>query len=151
MFFNNSMSRGFPGFEGGQRGGGSTEYIFRNGNVEYKVYSSGGGSFMNMNMGGFFNENGEDDDDGSDILEQFLFGGRGRRRNNRQAQDNGRSARGHNHSNSQNSHQRHERAQREAQRRREINNRYWTQILQMIPLLFLTLFVISPYILRKFY
>ena len=70
MFFGGGQRFGFPNM---QQRGGSTQFIFRNGNVEYKVFSGGN---TNSNKGRSYSarvhQESDEEDDVNDILKLLL-------------------------------------------------------------------------------
>jgi hypothetical protein len=130
---------------GGQMGrsqGSSTSYVFSNGNVEYKVFSSFPGNFGGMNG---FNQQNSDPDDEDDIFSQILFNSRssGRRVNENNRKNSNR--------NQHTQAEREELIKKEKERRQKlINQQIWSQICQSLPLIFFILFVIVPYFLNRF-
>jgi hypothetical protein len=161
MFMKGGLNFGMPKGRGAG-GGTTTQYVFKNGNVEYKVFSSfPGGSFGNMSS--FFDNdevNGDDhdhedndgDDDHDDIFSQlFSHPGRHRRKNNR---DNRR----HNHhSNTNRSNSFYSNLNKQANINKEnvrrlqlINHQLWAQVFHAIPLILLAILVCLPYLGRLF-
>jgi curved DNA-binding protein CbpA len=68
-----------------QRGGSSkTEYVFNNGNVSYRVYTSGGNTFQTM-----FNNFEDNEEEGFDPLHEMLFRGQQQKRKKRPEQNEG--------------------------------------------------------------
>jgi hypothetical protein len=135
----------FANMGGGMGGmGNNTQYVFRNGNVQYKVYSSGPGNSRST----FYSYGGESDDseennsdNGHSPFDMFeeLFSMNNRRNKHshtRQPQNNRKNHHHQNHT---------------PQR----NNNYSIlsqiqSIFNMLPLIFLLFLIIAPYIYQLF-
>ena len=166
MFFGGQNPFGFVDMRnmhmnGHNRAAGSTQYVFRNGNVEYKVFSSGF-SGSRSNVYSFDDDTEDSEDDDMDVLRQIL-GNRNFKPKYRQ-QMNGQNNRNTGQNNTRgnststfnnntfNSSGQYKpgQNQRYTQGVRRINNNICYKLIEAIPILFLAFFVFSPYIISRF-
>jgi hypothetical protein len=129
------------------RGNSSSYTTYRNGNVEYKVYSSFPGSRSQSTTYSFQNNNSDDsdsDEENEDIFSQLF------NHHHRQS--------GNINNNNQNQHRSHSSGSTHNNTNQRPNvtlirnnaGGYIQQLVQMIPLLFILFFVISPYLLSRY-
>lgn len=138
------MKNGGTGFGVPRGSNSSSSYVFKNGNVEYKVYSSfPGNGFKNMNS--FFDHS--EDDDGEDMFRQQMFGNFTRNINNKNRPHDNNSNNG-TFDNDYNNCRFDSNAfhQRENIRRYQSFVRQCVQFCNMLPIIFLFVLLIFPYI-----
>ena len=121
--------------------GTSTQYVFQNGNVEYKVYS-GGQANSNTTVYTFDEESEEEEDHFNDIFNQFFTQRPRIQQGNQQTRSNQNNNPRHNHNTN---------GQiiftNNAQKQNP-NGLTLYKLLQFLPVLFLLFFVFVPYLIR---